>query len=351
MNWLSYYNSGWNTPPYRPLITGLRFRRFLDRLSLTWLQRFDGQTKINGVIACLNRHYYGFPWNDANSLIVGSWGKSTEIRPPRDIDILFLLPSMVFNRYEWILGNRQSRLLQEVKNVLQRSFPSTSLRGDGQVVVVPFSSYSVEVVPAFLLQDGNYAICDTHQGGRYKVIDPVTEVASIRSSDTQTCGDCRNLIRMIKRWQDFRDVPLKSFWLELLAVEFLRTWNHAGKGTEYYDWMVRDFFAFISTRSCPLLVVPGTSELIYIGDDWKQKAWIAYDQAYTACRYEYLGLSWSAGQEWRRIFGPDIHREDQCLQKVSNWPRNASDCRRPAWTLPPLFSSGSSFSDLSRWFS
>ena len=351
MNWPSYYDSGWNTPSQGPLTTGQRFRGFLERLSLTWFQRCDGQTKITGVTECLNRHYHGFPWRDANRLVVGSWGKSTEIRPPRDIDLLFILPSWVYDRYERISGNRQSRLLQEVKTILQRRFAATSLRGDGQVVVVPFSSYSVEVVPAFRLSDGKYAICDSHQGGRYKVIDPGAEVANIRWSDTWTSGDCRNLIRIIKRWQDYCKVPLKSFWIELLAVEFLETWDYVGKGPVYYDWMVRDFFSFLFNRSFLWLIMPGTWDPIYIGDNWKYKASIAYDHASTACRYECLGMSWSAGQEWSKIFGPDILREDLWLQKVLNWPRNASGCRLPAWTRPSLFSSGSDFSDLSRWSS
>jgi hypothetical protein len=343
MNWLNYYNDGCNTARHRPITTGLRFRSFLDRLSPTWVQRLDGHTKIDNVTACLNRHYYGFSWKDANRLVVGSWGKETEVRPPRDIDLLFVLPSWVYYRYGWISGNKQSRLLQEVKHVLQRTFPLTSIRGDGQVVVVPFSSYSVEVVPAFLLHDGKYATCDTNHGGRYKVIDPCAEVTNIEWSDTLTSGDCRNLIRMIKRWQDYCEVPLKSFWIELLAVEFLRAWRHVGKGLGYYDRMIRDFFSFMSARSFPLLVMPATFEPIYIGDDWRHKASNAYDRASTACFYEYLGMSVSAWQEWRKVFGPDIHSEDPWLQRALNWQKNASDCRRPAWTRPSLFSSGSDF--------
>src|SRR4051812_10391936 len=82
------------------------------------------------------------------ALSVGSWGKFTRIRPPRDVDVVFKLPSSVFERFEQRSGNKQSQLLQEVKGHLQRSFTTTSIKGDGPVVLVPFTAFNVEVIPA-----------------------------------------------------------------------------------------------------------------------------------------------------------------------------------------------------------
>jgi hypothetical protein len=92
MSSLSYYNYGLlpRIPP--PLTIGQRFQLLLDRLMLTTDQRIDGYVKLMGVVSCLNRHYYGSSSLFANRLLVGSWGKSTEVRPPRDIDLLFILP-------------------------------------------------------------------------------------------------------------------------------------------------------------------------------------------------------------------------------------------------------------------
>ena len=42
----------------------------------------------------------GTPSEAANSLLIGSWGKRTQVRPPRDVDILFLLPSDVYHRFQ-----------------------------------------------------------------------------------------------------------------------------------------------------------------------------------------------------------------------------------------------------------
>ena len=89
----------------------------------------------SGVRRCLNYNYYGTSSGAANSFLVGSWGKSTEIRPPRDIDVMFVLPFEVYQRFEQRPGNKQSQLLQEVKGVLARNYPATEMRGDGVLFV------------------------------------------------------------------------------------------------------------------------------------------------------------------------------------------------------------------------
>ncbi|MCK5940851.1 MAG: nucleotidyltransferase, partial [Planctomycetes bacterium] len=152
------------------LSVSTRFTQFLGNLGITTQQQLDGAAKHAGVRRVLNEHYWRTSSNSANSMLVGSWGKSTQIRPPRDIDVLFVLPDAVHQRFEQVPSyrNKQSELLQEVKRVLGGAYSTTTMRGDGQVVVVDFASYSVEVVPAFARYGGGYRICDTNGGGRYK---------------------------------------------------------------------------------------------------------------------------------------------------------------------------------------
>lgn len=147
-----------------------RFEQFHRNLALTSLQQQDAHTKRTGVVSCLNRRYYGTSSATDNSFVIGSWGKGTAIRPPRDIDLYFLLPVNVHQRFQVYFGNRQSALLQEVKDVLKDTYPDTDMRGDGQVVIVGFNSFDVEVAPAFLLTNGRYWICDTHAGGSVAIL-------------------------------------------------------------------------------------------------------------------------------------------------------------------------------------
>jgi len=280
-----------------------RFNAFLENLKLTSDQVEDGKTKYKGVTRCLNTHYYSLNSDTANSILVGSWGKHTQIRPPRDIDALFPLPKSVYDRFQYRLGNKQSQLLQEVKDVLTRTYSTTKMRGDEQVVMVPFASYAVEVVPAFLLDSGQYWVCNTHDGGKYLRFDPNAEAKNVADSESATNGNTRHLIRMLKDWQGYCSVLIKSFHLELLAIQFLASWQHAGHSTVYYDWMVRDFFSFLVGRANSWVFVPGTMEGLPLGDAWKSKAETAKGRAEKACEYESEKLPYLAGAEWQKIFG------------------------------------------------
>lgn len=283
-----------------------RFKAFIDNLAITQAQREDGETKQAGVRACLNRHYYGYSSETANSLLIGSWGKDTRVRPSRDVDILFLLPDHVYWQYQARAGNLQSALLQEVKTVLLGTYPQTNMRGDGQVVVIPFNQTPVELAPGFRCTDGNILICDTNNGGRYTVSTAEAEAASLSASDTYCKGNTRALTQMLKQWQREQNVPLKSFQLERLAAEFLAGWLNNQRDHFWYDWMVRDFFAFLIGRANTYIFMPGTNELVWLGNDWLFKAQTAYRHSLSACEHEYNNQEVLAGQEWQAIFAAAI---------------------------------------------
>lgn len=288
------------------MTVGQRFEALLANLTLTTDQRNDGITNHTGVRSCLNSHYYGTNSGYSNSMLVGSWGKSTEVRPPRDIDVLFVLPDSVYWRFQSRQGNRQSQLLQEVKEVLGKKYSRTNIRGDGPVVLISLATYSIELVPAFKTTAGNYWIPITTNGGSYKSFDPDAEIAKVKNSDSSTKGNARALIRMVKRWQEYCSTPIKSFWLELIAIDFLYWWQYRDKSTTYYDWMVRDFFGHLVGKANSYISVPGTGEQMWIGDAWKSRAESAHARAYKACQYESENKPYSAGDEWQKIFGDFI---------------------------------------------
>ena len=111
----------WAPPPAAPMWIAVRqrFTQFHNNLTLTPLQQRDGWKKKRGVVNCLNRHYYLAPSDPDNSFLIGSWAKDTAVRPPRDVDLCFLLPQAVYQRFQGYAWNRQSALLQEVKDVLR----------------------------------------------------------------------------------------------------------------------------------------------------------------------------------------------------------------------------------------
>jgi Second Messenger Oligonucleotide or Dinucleotide Synthetase domain len=285
--------------------TKSRFDRFLSNIHLTADDRADAKTKYDGVAGKLHSHYYGTPYDGSTKLLIGSYGKHTAVRPPRDVDVLFLMPYADYQRFDGYSGNGQSALLQEIRGVLQERYTTTEkIRGDGQVVVVPFKGgHTVELLPAWTSRGGQYIIPDTHGGGRWKIVDHKAEIKNVSDSDARSNGNTRNLIQMMKVWQYECNVPIKSLALELRAVNFLATWQHYDKGTVYYDWMVRDFlgeFLRYVNGSCK---IPGIDEKCFYGDAWQSRAESAYARAKKACEHEAADRDYDAAVEWRKIFG------------------------------------------------
>jgi hypothetical protein len=284
-----------------------RFNAFAARLLVTPLQVTDAQTKVAGVVRCLNRHYWGSHSPDDHAIVEGSWGKGTQSRPPRDVDLMFVLPFGTYQRFEQRAGNRQSALLQEVKDVLRISYPRTDLRQDGQVVTVGFEQgHGVEVLPAILLESGKYWICDTNDGGRYKVVDPSAEIAAVADSDTASMATTRELVRMLKRWQRHCNVDLPSFVIELIAIDFLQTVTYGLHARVLYDWLIRDFFRYLITRANTFVFVPGTFRPVFVGEGWLTRAQTAAGRAERASQHEERENPDAALAEWQNIFGFDI---------------------------------------------
>ena len=285
---------------------GTRFSKFLENIKITEFQHDEGAAKRESAVRVLNRHYWGNPSGTANSKYIGSWAKQTRIRPPRDVDVLFELPSSVHSRFEGRVGNKQSQLLQEVRGILAATFTRTTIKGDGPVVLVPFTSYNVELVPSFQRVGGGHLVCMTTLNGWYKHEDYAAQSSSILSSNLATSGNTRDLVRMMKCWQRYCSVSLKSFYIEILASSFLDTWGNSGKSTIYYDWMVRDFLSFVLKKQNTYIYAPGTLEQMYLGSIWASRAETALSRAKKACTHE-ANKEWSlAGEEWQKIFGTDI---------------------------------------------
>lgn len=284
------------------------FSNLLRNVQLTAGEIRDASGKHDRVRRCLNRHFYGLDSGVANSFLVGSYGKSTEITPPSDVDILFELPYSVWARYQSRVGNVQSQLLQEVRSVLLRTFATTAIQGDGQIVSVPFSTYAIEVLPAFGAQQGTYLHADANGGGKWRTTHPKQEMSELTRSNTATGGKTVHLVKLIKAWKVTCAVKIKSFVVELAAVKFLAQWpynTHNGSVTGFimYDWMMRDFFTWLSAQTNQWWITPGVMDFVHTGDAWAAQARFAAIASARACEHHAANRPDLALQEWRNVFG------------------------------------------------
>ena len=216
--------------------------------------------------------------------------------------MLFILPDADCGRICQLAGNKQSQLLREVKDVLLGTFPSTDLRADGQVVLAPFETYDVEVVPAFRLPDGKFLTPHTDNNGSWRTSNPVAEYQNLHNADLASGGKATHLTMMAKAWQKECNVELKSTSIEVLAAIFATTWEHRHQSV-YYDWMIRDFLGFLFQYVNGRTRIVGTDEWLDLGSAWQSKLRTAYERARTACEYERADEGFSASLEWQKIFG------------------------------------------------
>ncbi|KAB0265137.1 SMODS domain-containing nucleotidyltransferase [Microvirga brassicacearum] len=287
-----------------------RFRRFHADCNLTPDQIDDGYKKALGVCRSVERAYYGEPAEKATGFLVGSWGKSTQLRPPNDVDLFVRLPWDVYTRFEQRAGNKQSALLQEVKSALGVTYPQTNMRGDGQVVMVQFNTILIEVLPVFQLSTGQYLMPDANDGGHWKMVDPVAQINFVDQVNQKTNGNLRAVTKMMKLWSREQNVPIKSFVLELLLTEFFASYGYGPYSYYWYDFFIRDAFRFLVSKAWGTVIVPGTNEVIPLGGDWLSRAQRALDIALQACAYEHADMIIHAGDEWQKIFGTRIPRSD-----------------------------------------
>lgn len=283
-----------------------RFGKFYTDLNPTTDQVDDAFGKAKRVGQALERAYGGEATENPPIFAVGSWGKGTQVRPSADIDIMAQFDWAMYQRFHAYAANGQSALLQEIKEKLEPAYPQTRKRGDGQVVMIDFNSILVELVPVFPLNNGQFIMPDTHDGGIWKTVDPVAQVRHIDTLDRTHNGNVKALCKMIKRWKHEKSVDLKSFLIELIVADFVRNSEWGKQDFFWYDWLVRDCFKFMRTRACGQATLPGTGEVIPLGSNWVSKVDTAIGIAETACDYEHADLELKAGWEWQKIFGERI---------------------------------------------
>src|SRR5438270_9464142 len=129
----------------------------------------------------LNTDFWSTTSETAHSLYVGSYGRNTAIGGFSDLDMLFQLPYTEYLRYSAYSTNGQSALLQIVRKSIEKTYSKTSIRTDGQVILVPFTDgITFEVVPAFVNDDNSYTFPDANSGGRWRTTNPRAEISAIR---------------------------------------------------------------------------------------------------------------------------------------------------------------------------
>lgn len=295
------------------MLAAERFGRLLAELAPTDADRGAAMKALRAVRATLRTQYYGSLSLQDHTRVVGAWAKGTEIRPPRPIDVFFTLPKNLRQAGPRAAADAgQPRdLVDAARHTLEMAHDAARITPSGRAVIVSAGATEVAVQLVFPEPGGRFLVCVCRGEGRFASADPTLEEARLSQVDAQSKGNARDLIRMMRCWQGFRDVAISSFALELLAIEFLGAWPRAGEPVHFYDWMIRDFFAFLVAQANRTLEVPGSTETLALGADWLGAASVAQTHAAKACEFESQDLNADAWWEWEKLFGERVPLDER----------------------------------------
>lgn len=264
------------------------------------------QYRYKRITKQLNADFRDLDSDSRYSLYVGSYGRGTAIHVS-DIDMIMELPYSVYQQYNNYIGNGQSALLQAVRDSIKNTYSTTHIRGDGQVVVLNFKGeICYEIVPGFINTDKeSFTYPDANNGGSWKTTKPRAEINKIRNSNTSWNGNLKRLCRMARAWKDQWSVPMGGLLIDTLAYNFLNQWEHADKSYTYYDWMTRDFFAYLKDQdpNKQYWLAVGSNQYVYRRGSFEYKALCCYNISIEALDYESNNNNWSANLKWREIYG------------------------------------------------
>jgi Second Messenger Oligonucleotide or Dinucleotide Synthetase domain len=265
-------------------------------------------TRHKAITRRLNTDFWTTTSDTAHSLYTGSYGRNTANNGLSDLDMIFELPNYLYERFNSYSGNGQSALLQAVKRSIEKTYPSTSIRADGQVILVPFSDgITFEVVPAFTNTADTYTYPDANEGGSWRTTNPKPEIGAIRLRNTTCNGNLVPLCRMMRSWKERWSVPIGGLLVDTLAYQFIEDYIHRDKSYLYYDFMCRDCFKWMADQDEKQVFwrAPGSGQYVYGKGLFQYKATRCYNISVEAIAHEtaFPKQEWSAKQKWRDIFG------------------------------------------------
>ena len=113
------------------------------------------------------------------------------------------------------------------------------------------------------------------------------------------------LSRMVRSWKDYNNVSIKGVTIDILVHRFLRDYKYKSNSSVYYDYMTRDFFAYlmnIPTTQSSYLVM-GSNRYITDNGYFQYKAKQAYNLALEAIVADQNKYYWTRNDKFRSIYG------------------------------------------------
>ncbi len=295
------------------------------------------RTTAEEIAKKLNKEYYDITGEGSEHMyIVGSVGRKTAVKGSSDLDLLFVLPDEIYDKYDGYETGGQSQLLQEVKNVLKERYPKTDISGDGQVVVIEFDAYTVELVPAFINDDSSFIYPDSHDGGSWKITKPLLEQAACDELDDSSNGVFRDFTGIMRAWKNNVGFSFSGLLIDTLVAEFFED-NASFEDAIFSDYrkILLNLFGFLKDENSNQSYWFALGSNQHVSDKGKgkfvRKAKRAYDKLNEADDN-------NINEVLREILGKDFPKSDKSIRAYSlNEYRNTEEFIRDKFPVDIIY--------------
>ena len=189
------------------------FRDFLAKLTPSTGETAAAKRHRQSIEQCVRTHFgLNRFWR------TGSFGNGTSVSGYSDVDYMASIPREKLKR-------NSTTSLTELRNALAARFPNTGVRSACPAVVVPFGTdrkETTEVTPAdCVAKSGDNLVYDIPDcNGSWIKSSPDAHNSYVREIDQSLSNKVKPLVRFIKAWKYYRDVPVSSFYLELRVAKY-----------------------------------------------------------------------------------------------------------------------------------
>lgn len=225
------------------------FETFLERLIPLASEHDKAKSHKDSVKSCMENNF-----KCSRMFETGSFGNATGIRHYSDTDYFAVVPTDE-------MWTSSSYSLRQVKEALQSTFWRTEgIEVSTPAVKIPFGNYAsetLEVTPCMFsgFKDtpvGNhpsYSIADGDSG--WMLSSPQAHNAYVKKHDERLNYKLKPLIRLIKAWKFYNNVPISSFHLELRVTKYAE-----GETSIVYDIDIKKIMKYLSENDLPRIQDP-----------------------------------------------------------------------------------------------
>jgi hypothetical protein len=258
------------------------FDRFLTKLQPTISEHAKSVSHRSSVTRCFENN-----WARTKLFETGSFGNGTGVRHFSDTDYFAICP-------EEVLYENSATTLRYIKETLQDTFTRTLIEVRTPSVRISFGMHAseiLEITPAcynkLVVTPGgkrrSYFIPD-YEGG-WMVSCPSAHNAYVDKQNKRLGGKLKPLIRLIKAWKFYNNVPITSFYLELRVTKYAER-----RSVIIYDIDIRNILKLLCENDLPRLQDPmGFSGYVWpckTEAKWRNaisKLTVGYSRAIYAC--------------------------------------------------------------------